>query len=85
MADCPAFMPRQSPRVVGRHLLKGSDMNSPAVSKINWTQIAGFAASALIYFGVEVSAEQLAAIILGIQSAAALLTMVWRTWFTKPV
>lgn len=59
---------------------------SPATnSKINWTQLASILAMAAAYFGLDVSAETLAAIIFGIASAGDVITMVWKTWFTKTV
>jgi hypothetical protein len=59
-------------------------MNSPIASKINWTQIAGLVATALVYFGVKVSPEALVAIVVGIQSLVSVLTIIWRTFFTNP-
>lgn len=58
----------------------------PAVaSKINWLQIAGIGASVAAYFGLDLSAADLAAVIGGIQAVVAVVTVVMRTWFTKSV
>jgi hypothetical protein len=59
-------------------------MNSPAKSKINYAQIAGLASTALIYFGVDLSPEQLLAVIVGIQSVQSALTVIFRTFYTGP-
>ena len=61
------------------------DLNPAILSKINWTQIIAFAASLLAVFGLNLSPELQAAIVLAVQGVAGLLTIVWRTWFTaKP-
>lgn len=58
----------------------------PAVeSTINWTQIAAFGASAAAWFGLNVTPETLAAIILGVQAVQTLVTVVLKTFFTKSV
>jgi hypothetical protein len=57
-------------------------MNSPTTSKINWTQIAGVVAAFAMYYGVEIEPEALAAALVGTQSIVALITIIWRTWYT---
>jgi hypothetical protein len=54
-------------------------------SKINWVQAGGIVASVAAFFGLDVPPDTLAAIIGGIQAAAALITVVMRTWFTRSV
>jgi hypothetical protein len=54
-------------------------------SKINWVQAGGMFASVMAFFGLDVPPDTLAAIIAGIQAAAALVTVVMRTWFTRSV
>ena len=55
------------------------------LSKINWTQFTGIAASLLAWVGLDVSTETLIAIIGGIQAVQAVVTVIIRTWFTKAV
>jgi Flp pilus assembly pilin Flp len=57
-------------------------MNSPAKSKINYAQIAGLISTALVYYGVELSPEQLISAVVGIQSAQSILTVIFRTFYT---
>lgn len=54
-------------------------------SKINWTQIAGIVASVAAYFGLNLDANQLVEVILGIQAAVAVLTVIFKTFFTKTI
>lgn len=60
-------------------------MKSATESKINWVQIAGVLASLAAFFGLNVDPATLASVIVGIQSAASLLTVVLKTWFTPTV
>jgi hypothetical protein len=57
-------------------------MNSPIASKINWAQIAGMVATCLAYFNLSIPPEQLVAVVIGIQSAVSVFTMIRRTFFT---
>jgi hypothetical protein len=57
-------------------------MNSPITSKINWAQIAGMVATGLAYFNLSIPPEQLVAVVIGIQSAVSVFTMIRRTFFT---
>ena len=57
-------------------------------SKINWTQVVGMAASALTFasggkLGIP-DAEQVEIVLL-IQSATAVATWIFKTWFTRTV
>jgi hypothetical protein len=64
--------------------LKGRHMNSAALSKINWTNGIAFVVSACAVFGIAIP-EHLQAQVLEVTALATpLITMVWRTWFTKP-
>ena len=58
----------------------------PAVlSKINWTQVAGVAASVLALWGIEMTPEEQVTVVSAIQIVAGVLTVAFRTWFTKSV
>ena len=52
-------------------------------SKINWTQVASILAMIAAYFGLNIPPETLVAVLVGISSLFSVLTMIWRTWFTK--
>lgn len=54
-------------------------------SKINWTQIVSFIAMVAALFGLDISAELQAALVTAIGAVAAVVTIVWRTWFTDKV
>lgn len=54
-------------------------------SKINWVQAGGMFASVAAFFGLDVPPDTLAAIIGGIQAAAALVTVMLKTFFTPTV
>lgn len=55
-------------------------------SKINWTQLAGPAATALAYFGLSgIDANTLLAIFAGVQGLQSVVTIVMRTFFTKTI
>ena len=56
-----------------------------AASKINWTQLAGLAASVAAYFGLNLDPTTLVQVVLGIQAGQSLLTMILKTFFTKTV
>ncbi len=64
------------------------DTSSPWWSKINWTQVVGFACSLLaIIVGHEfsVSAEVQLAIVAVLQAGTALLTVILKTYYTKTI
>ena len=54
-------------------------------SKINWTQVAGIAASVAAIFGLDVDPTTLVAVVVGIQGVVSLVTVIMRTWFNKSV
>lgn len=54
-------------------------------SKINWTQWIAAAVSLTTYFGFELTAEQVGAIILVTQLIGNFATYVMKTWFTTTV
>ncbi len=54
-------------------------------SKINWTQFASIAATLLAWVGLDLTAEQLVAVITGIQAVQSIGTIILKTWFTKTV
>lgn len=60
-------------------------VKSAALSKINWTQAAAFAAMVFAAFGVDLDADTQAAVVSAIVGAQALVTWVLRTWFTTAV
>lgn len=60
-------------------------VKSAWLSKINWTQGIGMAASLGVLFGIHVPPETQAAAITGIQAVSAVATWVIKTWFTKTV
>lgn len=61
------------------------EMNSPKVSKINWTAIIGAVCAVAVVLGAnEVSLEKQAEIVAAIAVIQSALIWVWRTFFTKP-
>jgi hypothetical protein len=60
-------------------------MNSAIASKINWTQVVSVIAMVATMFGFDFPAETQAAIVSVIVALNGAITMIWRTWFTKPV
>ena len=54
-------------------------------SKINWTQIVSFIAMVAALFGLDIPAELQAALVTAIGAVAAVVTIVWRNWFTSKV
>lgn len=57
-----------------------------SVSKINWTQVIGVAASAATIFGFDLDAKTQVEIVAGIQALQATVTWFLRTFMTaKPV
>lgn len=58
-------------------------VNTPATSKINWTQFVGAAAMLASYFGLDIPAEMQVQIVMVIGLVTQGLTWVLRTWFTN--
>lgn len=56
---------------------------SAVFSKINWTQFIGLAATAAAWFGLPVTSDQLLAIFVGVQTAVAVITAIFRTFGNK--
>lgn len=62
-----------------------TETKSPLNSTINWAQIAGLVASLATYFGVTIPQENVLGVILGIQGAVALYTVIRHTFFSTKV
>lgn len=60
-------------------------MNSPMLSKINWTQIVAFAAMIAAMFGMDLTPETQAAVVSAVVAIQGVLTIIFRTWFTAKV
>jgi len=58
------------------------DVKSAWLSKINWVQVIGVAATMGTAFGVDLPKEELLQIVVGIQAVIGVVTWVMRTWFT---
>jgi len=58
-------------------------INTPAVSKINWTQVVAAAAMLLTVFGIDLPAETQVTIVTGIALASQFFTMIFRSFFTE--
>lgn len=58
------------------------NINTPALSKINWTNIVAAAAMLLTVFGFELSTETQLQIVTGIGLVSQFLSVIFRTWFT---
>lgn len=79
--------------VVVKDLKQGLKANKAAIvpvksawaSKINWTQFAGPLASVAVIFGLNITGDQIVAVVVGFQALQSVLTWVLRTWFTKDV
>ena len=54
-------------------------------SKVNWTQAIAMAASVGVFFGLNLSPEEQAKIVVTINAVSGLATIVLRTWFTDSV
>ena len=61
------------------------EVKSAWISKINWTQVVGFAAMLFTMFGIDMPANVQAQIVAGIVAAQGVLTWVLRTWFTTSI
>lgn len=64
------------------------DVKSSWASKINWTQVVGVAASALVLLTggkINIPVEVQAEIVVGIQAVQGIVTFVLKTWFTKTI
>lgn len=60
-------------------------IKSPAASVVNWTQIGSMIASVAVYFGLELSSEDVATILLGINALVGVITVIRHTFFEKSV
>lgn len=54
-------------------------------SKINWTQAIGMLASVGVLFGMHLSPDEQAKIVVTIQAISGVATVILRTWFTTSV
>lgn len=55
------------------------------LSRINWTQVAGPIASGFAIIGLNLTPEQIVAVVTGIQVIQSVITWVLRTWFNHTV
>ncbi len=55
------------------------------LSKISWTQFAGVGASIFAAVGLPLTADQLVAVVVGIHAITGVVTIIFRTYFTKSV
>jgi len=60
-----------------------AEVSTPKTSKINWTQIIAGAAMLGSYFGLHISPEETAAIVVVIGVGGNVVTWVLRTFFTN--
>ena len=58
------------------------NINSAALSKINWTNIIAAGATLLTVFGIDLSTEAQLQIVAGIALVSQLLSIVFRSFFT---
>ena len=61
------------------------EIQSAWLSKINWTQIVGFVAMVLAMYGVKVPPDLQAATAVALTAVVAVVTIIWRTFFTSTV
>jgi hypothetical protein len=64
------------------------ETKSAWLSKINWTQMVSFTASALVLITggkLDIPPEQQAVIVLMIQGAQSMVTWILKTWFTPTI
>jgi hypothetical protein len=61
------------------------DVKSAWLSKINWAQALGVLASILVFFGIDLTPEVQAQLLIVINGIAAVVTWALRTFFTKTV
>ena len=54
-------------------------------SKVNWAQAIAILASVGVFFGLNLSPEDQAKIVVTIQAVSGLATIVLRTWFTTTI
>ncbi len=60
-------------------------VKSAVTSKINWAQLIGFGVSLASGFGLDLDPVTLTKVVVGVQAATSLATIILRTWFTKSV
>lgn len=61
------------------------DVKSAWYSKINWTQMVGPAVSVAAFFGLNLSADDMAKVIIGVQAVQSIVTVIMKTFFTTTV
>ena len=61
------------------------EVKSTWYSKINWTAMVGPAVSIAAFFGLNLSADDLAKVVIGVQAVQSIVTMIWKTFFTTTV
>jgi hypothetical protein len=62
------------------------ETKSAWLSKINWTQFVGLAASVLVFTtGIDLPLEQQAQVVLAIQALQGIVTWVLKTWWTPTI
>jgi hypothetical protein len=62
------------------------ETKSAWLSKINWTQVIGLAASVLVFTtGIDLPLEQQAQVVLAIQALQGIVTWVLKTWWTPTI
>lgn len=60
-------------------------VQSSWVSKINWTSMVGPAVSLAAFFGLNLSAEELTKVVIGVQALQSIATIIFKTFFTTTV
>ena len=60
-------------------------VKSAWVSKINWVQFAGPVASVGAAFGLNLSPDQVVALVVSVQTVQSIATWIIRTWFTHSI
>lgn len=84
-ADIPAVTQSVVEAVAASPDIAVVPVKSGLLSKVNWTQFASIGATLLAWIGLDLSAEQLVAVITGIQAVQSIATVIFKTWFTKSV
>lgn len=54
-------------------------------SKVNWTQVIAIVASLGVFFGLHLSPEDQAKIVVTINAVSGVATIILRTWFTTTI
>jgi hypothetical protein len=61
------------------------DVKSSWLSKINWTQMVGPAVSVAAFFGLNLSADDMAKVIIGVQAVQSIATVIIKTFFSTTI